>query len=252
MSVSAAMKKWWALAEKGFRLALVSGIDRDKFSTLRTASHYTQLNFLRLDNVYRMARHMTRAGVRGAFVECGVWKGGASFVLAHQARKEGAHRPVWMFDSFEGMPNPVPEDGRVALELAGNRADGALEPIHFNHEPSFEKVKEFFYQVQGFSPDDVHIVKGWFQHTLPEYKSRVGPIAILRLDGDFYESTKCSLEQLYPLVAEGGCVIVDDYNYPHFPGCKKAVDEFIAGLGEKVRLRRIDYSGVYFFRKGRP
>ena len=91
---------------------------------------------------------------------------------------------------------------------------------------------------------NVIIVKGWFQDTLILNQIRIGPIALLRIDGDWYESTKVCLECLFDNVANGGYVIIDDYGF--FPGCRKAVDEFLASRGLKVQFIPVDYSRVYF------
>ena len=89
------------------------------------------------------------------------------------------------------------------------------------------------------------MVKGWFQDTLPEYKGNVGKIALLRLDGDWYESTRCCLENLYGNVVAGGWVIADDYQ---LPGCRRAVDEFLADIRETVAMS-FDANGRAYWRK---
>ncbi|MEW6558372.1 MAG: TylF/MycF/NovP-related O-methyltransferase, partial [Elusimicrobiota bacterium] len=86
--------------------------------------------------------------------------------------------------------------------------------------------------------------KGWFQETLPKAKSRIENIAILRVDCDWYESVRCCLDNLYDNLITGGYLIIDDYG--HWEGCKKAVDEFLEKRKIKVRLNKIDYTGVWF------
>ena len=92
----------------------------------------------------------------------------------------------------------------------------------------------------------VHLVKGWFQDTLPIYKKKIGKISILRLDGDWYESTKVALDNLYDCVVSGGYVVIDDYYF--WDGCKKAVDDFILERKLQVTIRRQDASGAYFIK----
>src|SRR5262249_42285718 len=145
--------------------------------------------------------------IPGAFVECGVWRGGASFLVAEllrQARARG--RRVWMFDSFEGIPPPEQIDGPKALDWATNK-DG---PWYFdNLRVSLEEVQRTAVQL-GLAPY-VELVKGWFERTLPENRDRIGPVAILRIDCDWYSSVRCCLDNLYDLVVDGGFVIFDDY-----------------------------------------
>ena len=92
----------------------------------------------------------------------------------------------------------------------------------------------------------MHTHQGWFQDTVPRDAAAVGPIALLRLDGDWYDSTKVCLEGLYPSVVKYGSIVVDDYG--HFEGCRKAVDEFVADLGYPVMLHHVDYSGRYWIK----
>ena len=92
--------------------------------------------------------------------------------------------------------------------------------------------------------ENTMIKKGWFQNTLPEIKDKIGPIAILRLDSDWYESTKCCLDNLYDNVIQGGYIVIDDYGC--WEGCKRAVDEFLEKRNMKINLIKIDNSGVYF------
>jgi hypothetical protein len=144
----------------------------------------------------------------GAFVECGVAQGASLAVMAAYA--DG--RRVWGFDSFEAFPMLSAADEGSGAELVGYSCSG--------DEGELAVVKTFA-QV-GVSMTDVHLVKGWFSDTLPE--TALGPIAVLRLDADFYEATKCALDQLYPSVVRGGYVIIDDY--ATFTGCRRAVDEY--------------------------
>jgi O-methyltransferase len=122
-----------------------------------------------------------------------------------------------------------------------------LAPVGTN-VASIDEVRNLFFNTLRLEESNVMIIKGWFQNTVPEYQSRIGPIAILRIDGDWYESTKVCIENLYDNVVDGGYVIIDDYGF--FPGCKKAVDEFVERRALKARLSLIDYSRVYFKKTG--
>ena len=107
---------------------------------------------------------------------------------------------------------------------------------------SVKDVEGILFSRLKINRDSVHIVKGWFQDTLPAFKDEIGPIAILRLDGDWYESTKCCLEHLYEQVVPGGYVIIDDYGC--WGGCRIATDEFLENTG--LELQVIDQKGRFF------
>jgi hypothetical protein len=181
----------------------------------------------RLRTLYRLAKRAIADGVKGAFVECGTCNGGSGGVLAHVAARD--RRPVWLFDSFEGLPEPAPEDGDSAIGWKG----GCLGKQAM--------VSEVLQRVDA-RIDDVHIVKGWFQDTLTS--APTGPIAVLHLDGDWYESTRQILDALYDRIDPRGFLAVDDYG--HWPGCRRAVDEFFRERGLQPQIRYSDYTGVWF------
>lgn len=203
---------------------------------------YTMLSYQRLSNIYNLSK-LTEAQKRGgAFVECGVWKGGCAAVMAFVADEAKSNRKVWLFDSFEGLPEPTNKDGLFAKEYS-NKTSGKLETIN-KLVGLLEDAKKIFFSILKINKENTVIKKGWFQNTLPEAKDKIGHIAILHLDGDWYESTKCCLDNLYNNVIQGGYVIIDDYGY--LEGCKKAVDEFLEEKNIKVNLIKIDDTGVYF------
>ena len=203
---------------------------------------YSQQNLSGLVNVQRLARILNEGGIQGAFVECGVWRGGCAAVMGVLAQAAG--RRLWLFDSFEGMPEASARDvGEEAERLSLGRTGGALLPVGSN-VASIEGVKDFLHRKMGIAEDTVAIRKGWFQHTIDEARSEIGPIALLRIDADWYESTRVCLEGLYENVVEGGFIIIDDYGW--FPGCRAAVDEFLASRGLRLALVRVDYTRIYF------
>ena len=202
----------------------------------------TMVSYQRLKNVYDLARAVERTGLNGAFVECGVWRGGCSAVMAHVAHLAGNGRKVWLFDSFEGLPEPTEIDGEMAREFAQGHTAGRLKSIQQNVGP-LEDVKALFNRLH-IAPENVVVQKGWFQDTLPVAKNEIGDIAILRLDGDWYESTMCCLDHLYDSVVPGGYVILDDYRF--WEGCQIAADEFLRNREINVELQVIDEEGVYF------
>lgn len=214
--------------------------NRRKLRAVQLVQPYTMVGFERLMNAYDLVQRAEANGLQGAIVECGVYKGGSAAVMTLAASPQ---RNVWLFDSFEGLPEPTAEDGAMAVEYAGQRASGALEPIGQCVGP-LDVVKELFFEKLAIEPSRVHIRQGWFQETLPVAKHEIGPIAVLRLDGDWYDSTKVCLENLYDLVRPGGFVLIDDYGY--WEGCRRAVDEFLSARKLDVALNTVDDSGVWF------
>jgi hypothetical protein len=153
--------------------------------------------------------------LNGAFVETGVFTGGASAFALRSMLRNNAVREYWGFDSFEGMPLPTRQDGEHAIAWAGD------DPRTVN-AADYDACLAYL-RLSGYPENRIHLIKGWFSETLP--KANIGPIAILRLDGDFYESTKTALQHLYHLVVPAGIVIIDDYG--SFEGCRTAVDELL-------------------------
>ncbi len=217
---------------------------RDLFKKVQ---NNTLVNYSRIKSLSRIAQTITENNIEGAFVECGVWRGGCAAVMTYISQKLNLRagksmRQVYLFDSFQGLPHVTEHDGVGAAIFSENKLEGKLDPIHKN-VASEEAVRNLFKDL-AFDMSYVNIIKGWFQETLPEYKSKIGKIALLRLDGDWYESTKVCLDNLYANVISGGYIIIDDYYF--WEGCKKATDEFLRNNNIMVRLKRTDFSGVYF------
>lgn len=204
---------------------------------------FTMVGYARLSNVYELANMVEKNKTEGVFAECGVWKGGCAAVMAFMAQKFGSGRKIWLFDSFEGLPEPTKEDGEIASSYALNKTEGKLKTID-KCVASLKDVEEVFFKVLKLNKENIIISKGWFQDTLPSAKQKIGKIAILRLDGDWYESTKCCLDNLYDNVIIGGYVVLDDYGY--WEGAKRALDEFFVERKISPKLIKIDDTGVYF------
>jgi O-methyltransferase len=170
-------------------------------------------------------RCLEHRGADGAFVECGLARGGC---LALMASLAGPEQLVWGFDSFEELPALTPEDEGSGTELVGFRCSG----------PDGEHAVPATFAKLNVPMDYVRVVKGWFEESLPAHLEEIGEIAVLRLDSDWYASTKFCLDALYDSVIPGGAVIIDDYFM--FSGCRKAVDEFRATRGIEARLHVTD------------
>src|SRR5687768_3446080 len=165
--------------------------DRRRHATrLSLVRPYTMLSERRLVSLAGQVEAVLRERIPGALVECGVWRGGASFLMADVLRRAGAtDRRVWLFDSFEGLPAADPIDGVRAQNYR-------TEPDNFeNCSASYEEVEETARRL-GLA-QQTQLVKGWFQDTLPEQRDKIGRIALLRVDGDWHASVLSCLENLY-------------------------------------------------------
>ena len=181
-------------------------------------------------NIEYSIKHVLHNKVKGSFVETGVWTGGASgFALKSFLRnfKNNALPNYYGFDSFEGMPLPTTQDGKFGQKWIKDESSTPLPKSTFGgtdvNNADYDFVKKYLTNT-GYPAKKINLVKGWFHESIPTKLSEINEISILRLDGDFYESTKVVLELLYPKVSKNGIIIIDDYG--GFEGCKKAVDEF--------------------------
>lgn len=169
---------------------------------------------------YEMARACIDAGIPGDFVECGVFAGVQCAAMAIALMETGTEsRRVHLFDSFQGIPKAGEFDNDIA-PLVGRASNGAIEPSG-QSVCSLEQVKQYM-ESWGIPERLLVYHPGWFQDTVPS--AEIGSIALLRLDGDLYESTKVCLEHLYPKLSPGGWCVVDDFE---LDGCRKAVLETV-------------------------
>lgn len=210
----------------------------DRAILMRVAP-YTMTTVERQMALVAAVRYIARNRVPGDIVECGVWRGGSMMATALTLLEErDAERHLYLFDTFEGMSEPTELD---------RAPDGTLAKICLDREEKGEGVWCYagLEEVQAnmaqtiYPPEKVHFVKGMVEATIPQHAPK-GPIALLRLDTDWYESTKHELEHLYGQLVSGGVLIIDDYG--HWEGARKAVDEFFA-MQPRVLLSRIDYTG---------
>jgi len=194
-----------------------------------------------LEATYDAAMNLANNHIPGSFVECGVAQGGCSALMAMVAAEYDNGRRMWLFDSFEGLPSPTDQD----YDKPGKATGAHLRPLARGSCLGTQyQVEQLLFLKFGLDRRNVLLVKGWFQDTLPASKERIGPISLLRIDGDWYESTKCCLENLYDQVVPGGWVIIDDYETCF--GAEKAVDEFLAQRGLIVLMSSDGRGGVQF------
>jgi O-methyltransferase len=201
------------------------------------AMPYSLVGSQGLDASYDICRQLNLEQRHGCFVELGVAQGGCALLIGQLAAE--AKRLIWLFDSFEGLPDPS------ALDLVGGKTGDHVRPLSKGScLGQLEEVRALLFERFHLSESQVRFVKGWFQDTLPVWKDTVGPIAMLRIDGDWYDSTKCCLEHLYDQVVDNGAIVIDDYGTCH--GCKRAVDEFLGLRQLKVVLSHDGRGGVLF------
>ena len=206
---------------------------------------YTMLSYQRMVTLWQQVRYLDRAGIPGCLVECGTWKGGASAMMALAHCRSGhPQRELHLFDSFQGLPEPDhANDGDLAVRYAGERASGKLRSIG-KCAGSLEENKYLMSEIVKYPCALTHYHAGWFQETLRLAQKSIDAIALLRIDGDWYESTRVCLEILVPRVTSGGIVVIDDYG--KWPGCRKAVDEFLMKMDRPLFLNHIDAAGRYW------
>lgn len=193
---------------------------------------------VRLDHLEWCVRDLLEREVPGDLIETGVWRGGATILMRAVLKAYGElERSIWLADSFRGVPPPDPE----------NYPHDAASDLHECEylAVSQDEVARNFARY-GLLDEQVRFLPGWFRETLPD--APIEELALLRLDGDLYESTSVALEALYPKLSPGGYAIVDDYGA--IPACRAAVDDYRRKRGVTEPLVAIDWTGAYWRRKG--
>jgi len=203
-------------------------------------------NVERILAVIDAVRYCVRADIPGAFAECGVWRGGSVLAMVLTLLDEGVRdRDIWLYDTFEGMTLPT------ELDVSGN-GDSALDIWRKARRKNQRAFDDFFAEevfneesvravltATDYPSERVHFVRGPVETTVPANLPEA--FSLLRLDTDWYESTKHEMTHMYPRVSEGGVLIVDDYGM--WRGSQQAVDEYFAMQAEQVLLTRIDHTG---------
>ena len=195
---------------------------------------HTMIGVKRLSNLRTLAEAVIANRITGDFIETGVWRGGACIMMRAILKAYNViDRRVWVADSFQGLP--APDVDRYPAD-----ADSDYHTFEELSIP-FETVQRNF-EKYGLLDDQVVFLKGWFKDTLP--KAPIDRLALLRLDGDLYESTIDALNALYDKLSVGGYVIVDDYHV--VPGCNKAIGDFLKSRHISSKLSEIDGVGVFW------
>jgi hypothetical protein len=196
----------------------------------------TMIGWKRLENLQTCVEDILKRGTPGDLIETGVWRGGALIFMRAALKAHGVRdRRVWGADSFQGLPPPDAE--RYPADA------GDLTYTFRELAASLDEVRANF-EKYGLLDEQVRFLPGWFRETLPS--APIEELALIRLDGDMYESTYVALESLYPKLSRGGYLVVDDYGA--VPTCRSAVQDFRRIYGITEKIVRIDWTGVYWQR----
>ena len=248
------MSTMWGLVRGRLRRLLIApadmeqgpmlpvGIDDEAAATVRAVAPYTLTGPERVAALVDAVRYVVRAQVPGALAECGVWRGGSALAVLRTLVELGvAERDVWLYDTFTAMPSPTERDvdlyGVPAVDYHGrfDEDPSALDPA-YRYLP-LPRVRELLLST-GYPCERLHLVQGRVEQTLPGQAPE--QLALLRLDTDYYTSTRHELEHLAPRLSSRGVLLVDDYG--HWRGSRDAVDEWMATLPHPLLLQRIDYT----------
>ncbi len=223
-------------------------IDKDvEFQELfKEVRPYTLGSKYKLFALYQSISYVLNNEISGDFVECGVWRGGCPMLMGLMCQKYNVSRKVWLFDTFAGMPRPDEKDYMITSVSQSAQSIWNKQSINSNSSKwclaPEEEVRDNLLKV-GLDISQFIFVKGLVENTIP--CEGLNEISVLRLDTDWYSSTKHELLHLFPIVVNGGIVIIDDYG--SWAGSKKAVDEFMTAE-PGILLNRIDRSG-YIIKK---
>jgi O-methyltransferase len=197
------------------------------------ADALTMIGMQRLTSLQHCVETVLKEGIPGDLVECGVWRGGASILMRAVLSAYGDEtRCVWLCDSFEGVPPPDTAHYEADKGIKLHRAAWVLAVPEAKVRANFERY--------GLLDDQVRFVPGWFKDTLRD--APIDRIAVLRLDGDLYESTIQALDSLYPRLSSGGFCVIDDYHA--IDACRRAVTDYRAQHGVTAQIEEIDGTGV--------
>jgi O-methyltransferase len=209
---------------------------------IRGVKPFTMTSPERIYGLINAVRYLTTNKIPGDFVECGVWKGGSMMAVAKTLLAlNSTDRELHLFDTYAGMTAPSAKDGtRFANETPGQtfvqsqNPDGTCQWCY----SSLEETRRNMLSV-GYPEKKIHFVKGPVEETIPA--NAPAQIALLRLDTDFYESSKHEMVHLFPRLVSGGVLLLDDYG--HWEGQRTAVDEYLAEQKVRLLLNRLDYTG---------
>ena len=214
-------------------------ISKENIRIYELVENFTMTDINRINALIDATKYIINNNISGSIVECGVWRGGSMMAVAHTLKDMGIERELYLYDTYAGMNEPTKED----LNVKGKEASNIFESKKISESSSdwcycsLEEVKNNLYST-GYNKNKIQFIEGKVEDTIP--KKIPDKIALLRLDTDWYKSTKHEMIHLFPLLEENGILILDDYGY--WEGAKQAVDEYIKEKNIKIFLNRIGYS----------
>ncbi len=223
-------------------------VEADFIELYNDCREFTMTSWERLYSLQKCVHYVIKNGIPGDFVECGVWRGGSMRLVAKILLSLGIKdRTLYLFDTYEGMTEPDARD----VDLHGNVASNdwfqiQRRGVKWAYAP-IEEVRETIAST-GYPMDKVHLVKGPVEQTIPGTIPE--RIALMRLDTDWYQSTRHEIEHLYPRLSPEGVLVLDDYG--HYRGAQQAIDEYFANAPRPPLLNRIDYSCRLAIKPARP
>lgn len=224
------------------RIVFGDGLAESDRATVKAVERFTMTSPARIAAVCDAVRYLVRSRIEGDMVECGVWRGGSMMAVARTLIDEGApDRRLFLYDTYAGMTEPTavdrgPREQAASMLMRRFGRDARGNSLWCN--ASIQDVEANIART-GYPMELCTFVEGRVEETVPN--APPGRIALLRLDTDWYESTRCELENLFPLLVPGSVLILDDYG--HWEGARRAVDEFLARHEIPLLLNRIDYTG---------
>ena len=224
---------------------VLAGADADDLTIVEAARPYTMTPSERILANIDAVDHVLDRDVPGALVECGVWRGGSVLSMVLTLLRRGViDRDVYLYDTFEGMTAPGDDDvsrfdvpARETWDRARQAGRTAWDFLFRPETFGLDHVRAVL-EGSGYPMERIHFVVGPVEDTIPATVPE--RIAVLRLDTDWYESTRHEMDHLYPRLETGGVLIIDDYG--HWDGARRAVDEHLADAGASLLLSRVDYS----------
>lgn len=199
---------------------------------------YTMTTIERMFGLDKAVEYVVRNKIAGSIVETGVWRGGSMMLVANALKRLGEQRDLWCYDTYEGQPEPDANE----TDIWGNKSLPSwqryvVDGKYTGSQAGLEEVKRNILST-GYPEARLHCIKGMVEDTIPAQVP--DQIALLRLDTDWYQSVAHGFEHLYPRLAPGGVLIIDDYG--HQTGARQATDDYLAKLERMPMLVRVDYS----------
>ncbi|NPA44138.1 MAG: macrocin O-methyltransferase [Chlorobi bacterium] len=216
-------------------------MEDDFFKLAEKCKPFTMTSTERLYSLYKSVEYSIKNKIDGDYVECGVWKGGSSMMIALTLLKNNiTDKKIYLYDTYEGMSEPTEDDINYVNKKAKEKYSLTMNKETGSNwcRSELEEVKSNLYST-GYPKENIIFIKGKVEETIPQTVPQ--KISLLRLDTDWYESTKHEMDYLYPLLSEKGVLIIDDYG--HWQGCRKAIDEYFKENNINVLLNGIDYTG---------